>query len=232
MALYWHWNGAYNGAETGNKPPLLEREWAMISVLIPIMPIPPYDSQIKDLLKCLKQQTAEHEVIVCEQKVKRYISKNKLLNEGFAQARGDYIWHCDADFLPEPTLLERMRDKGKDVIHAMIWSDVNGWRIADGAVFMKRKVLERHGLLNETMKGISYSTFPFLEWCLDNTDFYCSDEFILDINKKYGRKSFKGKSDPVTLKVTTPIMVRVMKRLAEKGLVPPTIVRSNIVIRQ
>jgi len=205
----------------------------MISVIVPIMRIPPYDSQIKDLLKCLGQQTIEHEVIISEQKIRKYIDKNKLLNQGFKKARGKYIWHCDADFIVDDNFLKRMRNSLElnklDVIFPMFFSNTNqAWRIADGAPFMKREVLERHGDLDESLMGISFVTFPFLDWCLDNTKFHCSPNFKIGTNRKPFIRKSKDKADPVTLKKMRPESIRIMKRLIAKGLVPPGIMRSNV----
>ena len=192
------------------------------------MPIPPYDSQIKDLLKCLEKQTAKHEVIVCEQKIERYINKNKLLNEGFVKAKGEYIWHCDADFLPGPTLLQRMQQamiKNKyDVIYPHYYSEFNKcWRISDGGPFLKRSVLERYGKLDESIKGCTYETFPLLEWCMDSVKFHSSDEFKIPQNTKPFVKPSHEKVDPVCYEKYKPYGQGINKRLLKEKLVPSVV---------
>lgn len=195
----------------------------MISVIVPLMAIPPYDSQVVDFLKSIEQQTATHEVILVEQEPGRYIDKNKLLNEGLSKARGNIIWHCDADFLlPDKTLLQRMQNKLKDVdvIYPMFWSKpYNGYKIADGAPFMKRDVLKRYGRLDESLRGIGYVTFPFLLWCLTNTEVYCSPEFKITINDKPFVKR-GGKGHVHTMKKLKPLADKLKKQLREMGLWP------------
>ena len=158
----------------------------MISVIIPLMPIPPYDAICLDAVEALQNQTVECEIIISRQKIEPHINKGKLLNNGIKRASGDVIWLCDADFIAEPTLLERMVKKlsQTDVIFPMFYSPkYKQLRIADGAPLMKKKVLDQHGRFDETLLGISWVTFPFVKWCIDNTSIYVSDEFIIDINK-------------------------------------------------
>lgn len=209
----------------------------MISVIIPLMPIPPYDSQIKDLMKCFASQGVKYELIVSEQKIRKFINKNKLLNAGFKRSKGEYIWHCDADFLINDFFLRGMQKSlernNLDVIYPQFFSNVNSsWRIADGAPFMKREVLERHGDLNENLMGISFVTFPFLDWCMDNTKFHCSAQFKIDVNREPFIRFAKDKADPVTLNRMRPETLRIMKRLIAKGLIPPGIMRSTIYFSQ
>ena len=206
----------------------------MISIIIPILRIPPYDTQIEVLLKCLERQTAEHEVIVSEQAKTKYIKKNALLNKGFEQSKGEYIWHCDADFLPNRRLLQRMKDRleeeNLDVIFPMFYSHMNkSWRICDGGPFMRREVLERHGPLNGSLKGINFVTFPFLEWCLANTRYLCSQEFKLAINHKPFIKPSRDKIHPRTrLQLREKAMYLMMRLIAEE-LLPASILRGRII---
>lgn len=196
----------------------------MISVIIPLMPIEPYVSQIGDCIRDIKAQTAETEILVVNQKIHRYINKNKLLNEGFNTSHGEYIWHCDADFrLPDETLLERMKAKleqdGIDVIYPMFYSpNFKMLKIADGGPFMRRNVLEVY-TPRETLLGISLVTFPLLEYCLNKRKFHCSPEFQIEalIDKKY-KKRRKGHRD--TLKQTTRIKNRIVPKLQEIGAWP------------
>jgi glycosyltransferase involved in cell wall biosynthesis len=193
----------------------------MISVIVPLMGIPPYDSQIEDLLKDLEKQTATHEVIVVEQPIERYIRKNDLLNEGYEESQGDFIWHCDADFLlPDVTLLERMADRVDDVIYPMFYSRPNkGFKIADGAPFMRRNVIERYGALNGDLHGIGYVTFPFLAWCLTNTELLCSREFQIELNDKPFRR-LRGKQHTRTVKELQPLAKRLKAELMDLGVWP------------
>ena len=193
----------------------------MISVVVPLMGIPPYDSQVNDLLNDLGKQTASHEVIVVEQPVERYIRKNELLNEGYDKAKGDFIWHCDADFLiPDKTLLERMADRVDDVIYPMFYSEPNqGYKIADGAPFMRREVLERFGKLDGSLHGIGGVTFPFLLWCLTNTELLCSREFQIELNGKPFRR-LRGKQHTKTVKDLQPLVRTVKDRLINMGVWP------------
>jgi glycosyltransferase involved in cell wall biosynthesis len=113
----------------------------MISVIIPLMPIMPYTEQIETTLRGLERQTADTEVIVCEQPVERWINKGKLLNEGFAKSTGDIIFHCDADIIfKDETVLERMEKKLEecDVVYPMFFSPFRKClKIADGHPFMR-----------------------------------------------------------------------------------------------
>ncbi len=157
----------------------------MISVIIPLMPVEPYTTIHKVAVKALECQTVECEIIVSKHSVKPYINKGRLLNKGIKQASHDVIWLCDADFIPEPTLLERMakRLSEADVVFPMFYSPkYKQLRIADGAPFVKKKVLKDFGKFNESHKGISWVTFPFIRWCMDNVNMDCTDEFIIDIN--------------------------------------------------
>lgn len=157
----------------------------MISVIIPLMPIEPFDSIYLDTVDAIEKQTVECEIIVSRQDIKPYINKGKLLNDGVEKASGDVLWFCDADFIPEPTLLERMANKLSevDVIYPMFYSKAHEQlKIADGAPFMKRTVFEEFGGFDESHLGISYVTFPFLDWCLTYKELYCSNQFIVDIN--------------------------------------------------
>jgi glycosyltransferase involved in cell wall biosynthesis len=149
------------------------------------MPIEPYKTIYKDAVKAIEGQTVECEIIVSKQEIEPYINKGKLINYGVGVASGDVVWFCDADFIPEPTLLERMQNKLSqcDVIYPMFYSKkYKALKIADGGAFLKKSVLNKYGGFPETLFGISWVTFPFLRWCMDNTNFHCSSEFVVDIN--------------------------------------------------
>ncbi len=172
----------------------------MISVIIPLMPIPPYDAICLDAMTAVAEQDAQCELIVVKQDIGLWLKKNKLLNDGVEASKGDILWFCDADFVPEETLLRRMElrliREDLDVIFPMFYSKKhNQLKIADGAPFIKREVLERYGKFNETHLGVSWVTFPFLKWCMDNCKFFCSNEFIVDINptpqRLAGKRHFK-----------------------------------------
>jgi glycosyltransferase involved in cell wall biosynthesis len=149
------------------------------------MPKEPWKTTVGDCIHSIsKNNGVKYEVILQTQEVEQYINKNKLLNDGFAKAKGDIIWHCDADFLIDETFLVRMSDalNGYDVIWPMFWSNfVKGYKASDGGPFMKREVLEEYGPLDETMLGISLVTFPFMKWCLDNKKHYASVDLTVEL---------------------------------------------------
>lgn len=193
----------------------------MISVIIPLMPLKPYDTQIVTCLESLKKQSAEHEVIVEEQKIERFIAKNKLLNQGVEKAKGDIIWFCDADFiLHDDTLLERMETDLEDVIYPMFFSPVfEGYKIADGAPFIKKDVLSRFGKLDETLMGIGGVTFPLLSWCLSNTVFCCSSDYLFRLNYMPFTMGL-GKTQQVTRERTKDLVEKTETELKDMGLWP------------
>ena len=172
----------------------------MISVIIPLMLLEPYATQVKDCLKSLEKQTAERQVFVEIHQVQEYNEKNRLLNQGIEKAKGDIIWFCDADFLlPNADLLERMEVKLKednlDVIYPMFYSDsFRGYKLADGGAFIKKDVLAKFGKLDESLIGISNVTWPLLDWCLDNIKLHCSTEFLIELN--YEPFRVKGWANP------------------------------------
>jgi len=195
----------------------------MISVIIPLMPIEPYDTIYMDAVDALEKQTVECEIIVSKQDVDPFINKGKLLNDGIEKALGDVIWFCDADFIPDATLLEMMEErlykKRLDVIFPMFYSNVHKQlKLADGAPFMRRSVLDKFGKFNETHLGISWVTFPFLKWCLDNCEFFCSNEFIVDINHTPQRLA--GKRHSKTSGELRSIYKETVKTLQGMGVWP------------
>ena len=166
----------------------------MISIIIPLMPVEPWKTTVGDCIYSISKSVgAEYEVILQIQEVEKYINKNKLLNDGFAKAKGDIIWHCDADFLINETFLRRMEDaligdldlvyeNGYDVIWPMFYSNfVKGYKASDGGPFMKREVLEKLGPLDESLIGISLVTFPFMKWCLENVKHYASTDLTIEL---------------------------------------------------
>jgi len=173
----------------------------MISIIIPLMPKEPYKTTVGNCIYSIsKNNGVKYEVILQTQEVEQYINKNKLLNDGFAKAKGDIIWHCDADFLIDETFLKRMSETlngwalyegedeylsinlGYDVIWPMFWSNFGkGYKASDGGPFMKREVLEEYGPLDETMLGISSVTFPFMHWCLEQKNHYASPELSIEL---------------------------------------------------
>jgi glycosyltransferase involved in cell wall biosynthesis len=187
------------------------------------MPIEPYKQQVDGCIDPLRKQTARPEVIVAVQQVERYINKNKLLNDGFKQAKGDYIMHCDADFrLTDPTLLQRMREKmdadNLEVIYPKFMSPkYRCLKIADGGPFMHRSAILKHGPLNETLMGISYTTFPFLMYAIDRLRFHCSDEFVVDVDWQACKER---KRNGQTAKRLKPIYNEAVRRLKGMGAWP------------
>jgi glycosyltransferase involved in cell wall biosynthesis len=193
----------------------------MISVVIPLMPIDPYNRVVKDCVASLNQQDAEKEIIIVQQNVEPYILKNKLLNSGFSKSRGDTVFFCDADFtFDDTTLLSRMQSKlddGYDVVFPKFYSEVyRSLKIADGAPCFKRTTMLKHGPLHEGLKGISWVTFPFLNWCLRNTKYYCGDDIVLT-HQRVGRK---GKRNGKTGSAMRPLFKQTVKRLKGEGLWP------------
>jgi hypothetical protein len=196
----------------------------VISVIIPIMPIEPYKTQIHDTLKSLKKQTAKHEVIVCEQPIERWINKGKLLNEGFRKSKGDVIFHCDADALfPDPTLFERMKNKlesGYDCVYPMFFSPLKKvYKIADGHPFATREAREEFGPHNERHLGISLQEFVILHHYLTKKKMYCGKEFMMAINMKPFVKGV-GKLHKETRIKVKPIYYQCLEILKERGVWP------------
>jgi glycosyltransferase involved in cell wall biosynthesis len=193
----------------------------MISVIIPLMPIPPYDEQIEKCLRSLKKQTADHEVIVQHQKPQRFIEKNRLLNEGIDKSSGDIIWFCDADFiLDDVDLLSKMQSDVEDVIYPMFYSRVfKGYKIADGSPFIKREVLEEFGELDESLIGIGGVTFGLLNWCLKNTKFNCSPDYLIRLNY-FPFVHFAGKAPQKTIDKTKDVVEQTEKILKMLGVWP------------
>lgn len=193
----------------------------MISVIIPLMPIDPYDRVVKDCATSLNKQSVDKEIIIVEQVVERYILKNKLLNSGFVKSKGDTVFFCDADFTFDDTaFLQRISDKlseGYDVVFPKFYSEVyRSLKIADGAPCFKREVMVKHGKLDESLKGISWVTFPFLSWCLKNTKYYCGDDIVL----QHQRVGGKGKRNGGTASLVRPLFKQTVKRLRSEGLWP------------
>lgn len=193
----------------------------MISIVIPLMPIDPYDRVVKECVASLDRQDAEKEIIIAEQQVERYILKNKLLNSGFSRSRGKVVFFCDSDFtFEDPTTLSRMQaklDEGYDVVFPKFYSEVyRDLKIADGAPCFKREVMMKHGPLKEGLKGISWVTFPFLSWCLKNTKYYCGDDIVVNHQRVGG----KGKRNGATASLMRPVFKKTVKRLKMEGLWP------------
>ena len=190
----------------------------MISVIIPLMPVEPYRTQVKRCIKYINEQDTETEVLVQVQEESRYIGKNKLLNSGVAQASGEHIFFCDADFmLEDKTILRRMRESGHDVVFPMFYSETHkALKIADGGVFTTPDIMEMHGKLDESLEGISWVTFPFLEWALDNTDWHCSEDFVITVEPN---NNLRKRHWPTTGNMR-PIYRRVVPRLKKEGVWP------------
>jgi len=180
----------------------------MISVIIPFMKRAPYDRLINECIYSLEQQTGELEIILSTQKEERYIRKNFLYNKGIAQSSGEIIWFCDADFtLKDENFLKNMSEQLTDVLCPYFYSHVKGGlKVADGGPMMTREVIEKHGPLDESLIGISWVTFPFLRWCIENTDFKCNKEFIVthngSVDKKKRHSSTTSKMRPIYKEVS------------------------------
>jgi glycosyltransferase involved in cell wall biosynthesis len=203
----------------------------MISVLIPYLAYPPYDQQIDVVVDDLQKQTADLEIIISEQLIigkHDKIYKGRLHNRGFADSKGDVIFHCDADIrFHDKTLLERMetklREDDLDVIYPMFWSDkFKVAKLADGHPFMTREVREEYGPLNESDLGTSLQEFRIMEWLYFNKKFHCSEEFLFHLNEfPFQRGSNdKNKIDVATKRECVPIANRVVKELTKEGLWP------------
>ena len=163
----------------------------MISVIIPLMPIEPYKTQLVTCIDSLKAQNTDVDINVMEQPIEDYIHYNTLMNAGIRQAKGDYLYFCGADFiLEDTTVLSRMQEKldnsNIDVIFTMFKSEVSKQlKIADGGVFTTKAIMENYGDLDESLIGISWVTFPFLAWCLGNINWYCNDRFVVTVDQRY-----------------------------------------------
>ncbi|OFW61318.1 MAG: hypothetical protein A2W01_11225 [Candidatus Solincola sediminis] len=195
----------------------------MISVIIPLLPIDPYDRVINDCIESLKAQTVTNEIIISKQPATdRYILKNMLLNQGFERATGDIVFHCDADFILEDrTTLERMQAKikkeGYDVVFPKFWSPrYDALKIADGGPCFRKITMFKHGPLKEDLKGISWVTFPFVSWCLEHTKYYCGD----DITLTHQRTGGKGRRNGQTASTMRPLFKQTVKRLVREGAWP------------
>jgi glycosyltransferase involved in cell wall biosynthesis len=194
----------------------------MISVIIPLMPIEPYRTQIDVCLDSINRQDAGVDIFVVRQRAGKYINKNLLLNAGIRDAKGKYIFLCDADFILDDTsILKRMQNKvdaGTDVIFPMFLSETyKKLKISDGGVFTTRKLLDKFGELDESLQGISWVTFPFLKWCLDNVRWHCSDEFIIEVDQSH--KSRKKRHAKTSAKMR-PIFKMVVQQLQKEGVWP------------
>lgn len=191
----------------------------MISVVIPLMPIKPYSTQVTKCQESILKQSAETEIIVVVQETSRYINKNRLLNNGVEKSTGGHVFFCDADFtFPDRTLLERMSEKDVDVIFPMFRSKRYGkLKISDGGAFMDRDTIKRFGQLDESLQGISWVTFPFLKWCLDNARWHCSDEFTITVGQDYVSKKKRHGATSARMR---PTFKSVVKRLQIEGVWP------------
>jgi len=181
------------------------------------MPKEPWKTTVGDCIYSIsKNNGVKYEVILQTQEVEQYINKNRLLNDGFAKAKGDIIWHCDADFLIDETFLKRMSDELScyDVIWPMFWSPfAKGYKASDGGPFMRREILEQHGPLDESLIGISNVTFPFMKWCFDNVSHHASTDLTIELQDtgKYDMK----KVDKETFYKVLPIKQEVIKLMKE-----------------
>ena len=195
----------------------------MVSIIVPLMPIEPYDGQVAKCLELLQRQTVNKEIIVVEQPVERYINKNRLLNSGFRKSVGDKVFHCDVDFrLEDETLLKRMSDKldaeNLDVIYPKFLSHVSRkLKIADGGPFMQQTALLKYGPLNESLMGISWVTFPLLNHLFNNMKFHCSDEFIIQVDTRGGNPKRRNGQ---TAKRMRPIFKETVNQLKKVGAWP------------
>ncbi len=161
----------------------------MISVIIPYMP-DGVTQTLNDCIRSLNEQTVKLQIIVERQDPDIYINKNKLLNSGLKKSKHDIIWHCDADFeLEDNGILKKMVAKLNDVIYPVFYSQSHKkLKIADGGPLIRKQVLQRHGPLDESLVGISWVTFPFLKWCMENTKMKVAQEFYIKHNNGFGKK--------------------------------------------
>lgn len=190
----------------------------MISVIVPLMPIVPYSEQIHECLELLTKQTAKTEIFVVEQPVERYINKNRLLNQGFRKSKGEFVFHCDADFrLRDETILERMAEKiekdGLDCIYPKFLSRVSGkLKIADGGpMFTQRAMLDCFPL-DESLLGISWVTFPLLHRAVTKMKFHCSDEFVIEVDQMRGGVGRRNGKTGSRMRPIYKETVRILKR--------------------
>ena len=198
----------------------------MISVIIPYLAYMPYKEQIKKTIEGLERQTADLEIIVSEQPIVEkhtLIRVGKLQNEGLVKAKGDIIFHCDADILfNDETLLERMEIKLRDydVIYPLFWSATHKmYKLADGCPFMTREVREEYGPMNENDLGVSSGIFKFVHWLYHNKRFHASKEFAFLLNYEPFFK-IKNKTDEATELKYASIKREIAKDLVGDGVWP------------
>jgi len=195
----------------------------MISVIIPLMPIEPYKTQLLTCIDSLNAQDTDVDINVMEQPIEDYIHYNTLMNAGVRQAKGDYLYFCGADFIfGDKTALRRMQEEidtsNVDVIFTMFLSQAyKQLKMADGGVFTTKKVMEIYGDLDESLIGISWVTFPFLAWCLDNINWHCSDRFVVAVDQKH---SVRKKRHWKTSGKIRPLYKETVKTLQEAGVWP------------
>ena len=172
----------------------------MISAIIPLMPVKSYPDLVFECVESLKNQSVEVEIILVVQPVQKYINKNALLNFGFEKATGDWIFHCDVDFtFDDENLLEKMSCCGAEAVYPFFFSEaLKRLKVADGAAFVSRETLEKHGPLDESGLGISLVTFPLMEWCLENAKVCISTNHVIQVKQRYAsakRIHYKTRSD-------------------------------------
>lgn len=195
----------------------------MITVIIPLMPIKPYDTMVDECVELLRKQTAKPEVIVAVQQIDRYINKNKLLNDGMKKANGKFIMHCDVDFrLTDETLLQRMKEKivkdDLDVLYPKFVSQLTRKKkIADGGPMFTREGLWKVGKLDESLLGISYTTFPLLAYCLRYLRFDCTDDFMIEVLQAYASSK---RQNGQTAKRLRPLYKETVSILKGRGAWP------------
>ena len=181
----------------------------------------PYKTKLSNCMECLQNQTAAIEILICEHEIAQYFRLNEVLNMGVEQAAGDFLWICGADFIIEdPTLLERMNEKveadGLDCIFVMYLSPAyKKYKVSDGSVFMRREVMERFGRFDDSLIGISRATFVFLEWCMENTRWHASRDFLITLDHSDRRRA---RIHQPTLDKCNPSYKRVIKKLGDMGL--------------
>lgn len=198
----------------------------MISVIIPYMAVDPFPNLLPDLLDDLDKQTVPIQVLVEEQPSKgSYINKNKLLNQGIVKSEHDFVFFCDADMRIKQSLLERMHtrltNENLDVIFPKFRSPVSQkYKIADGTPFVKKRILQKHGFMDEKLLGIGGVSFPFLNWCIDNTAILCSEQYKVKIHEKRGKPEKKSRSPKETRVKLREVKKELPKRLKKRGWWP------------
>jgi len=194
----------------------------MITAIVPYMAIMPYIVQLEEYKKSVAKQTAEHEIIIQQQKVEQFINLPKLCNAAAKKAKGDIIFYNGADFLfSDPKFFEnierKMKEDNLDMIFPQFFSSgLQDYMVADAPV-ITREALRRFGNFDETNLGISGVFFTMILWGLHHAKWHSSRDFTVELNANPFIKRV-GKRHPPTVKKLLPVIKKVLLELQCHGL--------------